>query len=147
MVLVKHHRHPLDRSQRVAVHDSTRSKKGIDGVPGGKHVGKTGEDVAFVVVRYGVIEVQGISGVRKERLLERYHQVLARNAACHLLSLGRGEIEAAGVLDVHIFIECEYDPGLLQRESEGSRKGIDIHYPGGDGVPFTSAGSLGGIRA
>ena len=147
MVLIEHHRGALYRKQGVAIENGAGGEHGVDPFSGGENVGEAREDVAFVVVGYGVAQVQGVGGIRLQRLFKVDYDALSLDAVLGLFGLGRGQEDALGVLDAHVLVEGEDYLLLFGRETHRARIRLDVHDVWGYRVLVAAAGRLRGVRA
>ena len=113
MVLVEEDGHPLGRFQVRAVLHKPRHAHRIDPLPGREDQGITREHVALVVVPDRAGQVERIGGVAVQVGLELHDDGTAAQAGLRLFLLGRGQVDVLPLLDRHIFIEGEFEPGLV----------------------------------
>ena len=106
LVGIESHEDTLYRLQILCFEHTSRHFERVNGVARGETVGVVAHRVSLVVVRNGIAEVDGVSGVRNERVLQLYLYLLS----CRLY-LGHFQLRRAhhhlllGVFQFHIFIE------------------------------------------
>ena len=139
VVLVQHHRSGLEGLQGLEILHKPGKAHGIYLGARGEHKRISGEHIALVVVCDGSGKVQGIGGVGVKVAFKAYHHGFSPDCSLGLFFKRGREVYAVGVLYFYVFVEREYNLGLVRIHVHGAGQGRDLGHYGRNGV-FVPAG-------
>ena len=147
LVLVEHHRRSLERLEGIAIHHAAGNHHRVNAFTRREDQREARKHIALIVVAYGVGQVKHVGLGRIQVLFEADYHALAGDFVFRSLGEGRREEETLRVLHHHVFIESEFQTGLVTGHVNCSAHGFHLAYHRRDGILGTARRRSGRIRA